>query len=86
MQSQEPSLHRRSVTFADREESFDLSKRTLELDLDEEDEKTFLEDSDGSGREATELSLKEKTESELDLNTEGTPSTPGELPQWGTAD
>ena len=80
VQSREHSPRRRSVTFADREESFDLSKRTLEFDLDEEDEKAVAEETEeeASAREVSELSQKEKTESELDLKTDASPSTPGE--------
>lgn len=65
--SQEPSLARRSVTFNDREESFDLSKRTLELDLDEDEENVVLSESEAekSAREDTELSEREKTEEEM---------------------
>ncbi|KAK7114553.1 WD repeat-containing protein 97-like isoform X2 [Littorina saxatilis] len=63
----EPSLARRSVTFNDREESFDLSKRTLELDLDEDEENVVLSESEAekSAREDTELSEREKTEEEM---------------------
>ena len=79
-QSREHSPHRRSVTFAEREESFDLSKRTLEFDFDEEDEKAIVAETEeeGSAREASELSQREKTESELDLKTDASPSTPGQ--------
>ena len=77
-QSRDLSTPRRSVTFADKEESFDLSKRTLDLDLDEEEEEKALaavSEDEGSGREATQLSEKEKSAvSEVDGKSEGVPS------------
>nr|KAG5693101.1 hypothetical protein BaRGS_014051 [Batillaria attramentaria] len=77
--SREPTPPRRSVTFADKEESFDLSKRVLEFDLDEDEEKSHAEESEAdlTARTGSE-SEREKSGTELDLKGDSRPvSTSG---------